>query len=180
MKPRIPRLTIAVFGVTAAFTTAQFFVPGLLEALRRQPSMITQGETWRFVTTWLVHDDGLKQIALNFPLLAIAGTLAEFAFHRRAWIGAYVLAGLTGEVAGLAWQPVGAGNSVAVLGLVGLVVGWWTCHASVPPVPRAVMPIALIALAVWLAMIHDIHGPALAVGLLAGQIAVRVPVLVRG
>jgi membrane associated rhomboid family serine protease len=177
--PRFPGLTIAVFAVTAAFTTAQFLVPGLLEALRRQPSMITDGEIWRFVTTWLVHDEGIKQIGMNFPLLAIAGTLAEFTFRRRAWIAAYVLAGLTGEMAGVFWQPIGAGNSVAVLGLVGLVAGWWSRRSSVPAVPRAVMPIALLALAVWLIFIHDIHGPALAMGLLLGQIAARMPKLVR-
>src|SRR5690606_1619972 len=59
---RIPWLTIVVFVVTAAFTAAQALMPELLPALRRQPSMVWDGQVWRFVTAWLVHDEGALQI----------------------------------------------------------------------------------------------------------------------
>jgi rhomboid protease GluP len=175
----IPWLTIAVLAVTAAVTGAQTFAPDLLPTLRRQPSMIGQGEFWRFGTAWLVHDEGLKQIGINFPMLALAGTLAEWAFERWVWVAAFVLAGLAGEVAGLFWQPVGAGNSVAVLGLVGLVAGWLSHSPGRPAVQRWGMTVSLVILAAWLIFSHDIHGPALAMGLLVGQIAVRLPNGVR-
>lgn len=179
MRLRVPWLTIAVFGVTAMVTTAQFFMPELLPVLRRQPSMLTQGEIWRFVTAWLVHDEGLKQIGFNFPLLAAAGSVAEFTFDRRAWIAAYVLAGLTGEVAGLVWQPIGAGNSVAILGLVGLVAAWWSQRPNMPRLAGVLTLVCLGAVAIGLTVILDIHGPALLVGLLFAQIVVRSPFLVR-
>lgn len=171
---RIPWLTIVVFAATAAVTAAQAIMPELLPALRRQPAMV-DGQVWRFATAWLVHDEGFKQIAINFPLLAVAGTMAEWVFERYVWLLAYALAGLAGEVAGLFWQPVGAGNSVAILGLVGLVAGWWSCLSSVPTPQRVIAALALLALAVWLTFAHDIHGPALLVGLLLGQVAMRLP-----
>ena len=176
MTRRIPWLTIVVFVVTAAFTAAQALMPELLPALRRQPSMVWDGQVWRFVTAWLVHDEGARQIAMNFPALALAGTVAEWIFQRHVWILAYGMAGLAGEVAGLFWQPLGAGNSVAILGLVGLVAGWWS-RASGKPLPqRVIAPLVLLALALWLTFARDIHGPALLVGLLLGQIAMRMPV----
>ncbi|WP_303989019.1 rhomboid family intramembrane serine protease [Devosia ginsengisoli] len=175
MNRRIPWLTIVVLAATVAVTMGQAVMPELLPALRRQPSMVVDGQVWRFATAWLVHDEGFKQIAVNFPLLAVAGTLAEWVFAPCIWLLAYVLAGLAGEVAGLFWQPVGAGNSVATLGLVGLVVGWWSYLSGGPVPQRVVTALAVLALAIWLTFAHDIHGPALLVGLLVGQVAVRLP-----
>ena len=43
----------------------------------------------------------------------------------------YLAAGLTGQVASVFWQPVGAGNSVAVCGLAGL-VAWSLRHERMP------------------------------------------------
>src|SRR4030095_15357580 len=40
----------------------------------------------------------------------------------RWWLVCYFGAGLAGELAGYAWQPRGAGNSVAVCGLAGVLV----------------------------------------------------------
>jgi len=50
----------------------------------------------------------------------IVGGAAEQVVRRRAWITAYVATGLVGQLFGQAWQPVGAGNSVAVCGLAAL------------------------------------------------------------
>ena len=58
----------------------------------------------------------------NLAFLALLGVLAERLVGPRWWLVAYFGAGLAGELAGYAWQPTGAGNSVAVCGLAGLLI----------------------------------------------------------
>src|SRR5690606_23651179 len=103
--------------------------------LQRDPSML-HGEWWRFVTTWLVLTEGWAQIAVNSIGLLILGTLAERSQGRLWWLVAYVVAGLAGEIAGLFWQPVGGGNSVAICGLIGLFSVGLTVRRDLPPPAR--------------------------------------------
>jgi membrane associated rhomboid family serine protease len=62
---------------------------------------------------------GLASPALQRRSLVIVGVPIERLFGKRRWLVLYLAGGLTGELAGYAWQPLGAGNSVAVFGLVG-------------------------------------------------------------
>jgi len=161
---RTPRLTVAVFVVTLAVTMMQLVWPEVLPALRRQPSMIAGGEVWRFVSAWLVHDEGVRQVAFNLTALAIAGTLIEFMLGGAAWLIAYVGAGLAGEISGIFWQPVGAGNSVAVCGLIGALAAWQVMRRDIPVIARLVFPPVCFAGALVLVVSSDIHGPPLLVG----------------
>ena len=160
---RLPWLTVAVFLVTTAFTAAQMVWPGVLPALQRQPSMLA-GEYWRFITAWLVHDEGARQIVFNFAALAVAGTFVELMLGRTIWVLAYVAGGLSGEIAGIFWQPFGAGNSVAVCGLIGVLAIWQLRREGVPVVARLVFPLLCFGGALVLIANHDIHGPPLLVG----------------
>ena len=67
----------------------------------------------------LVHDGGWPHLAANAAALVVVGVSVERAFGRRLWLALYLAGGLAGELAGYAWQPRGAGNSVAVCGLAG-------------------------------------------------------------
>jgi len=55
----------------------------------------------------------------NLAFLALIGVIAEQVLSRPQWLALYLAGGAAGELAGYAWQPVGAGNSVAVCGLAG-------------------------------------------------------------
>jgi len=66
-----------------------------------------------------VHDGGWPHLAANAAALVVVGVSVERAFGRRLWLALYLAGGLAGELAGYAWQPRGAGNSVAVCGLAG-------------------------------------------------------------
>ena len=55
-------------------------------------------------------------------LLALVGIAVERRHTRAEWIVLYLTAGIVGELVGLDWQPHGAGNSVAILGLAGALV----------------------------------------------------------
>ncbi|WDR04926.1 rhomboid family intramembrane serine protease [Devosia rhodophyticola] len=162
-----PWMTLGTFAATAVFAALQYAVPELAPAFQREPSMLSEGEIWRFITALLVQVDGLGQIALNLVALMVAGLYVERHYSRFLWALAYVGGGLIGETAGIFWEPVGGGNSVAVLGLVGLgLVHLWRAASPMPA--RRFWPIIGSMLAVWLTAIHNIHGPSLLFGLILG------------
>lgn len=171
----IPWLTAAVWLATAATTGAMLRDPWIASALERNGILIREGEVWRLVTAWLVETDGWTQIVVNLAGLAVFGTLAELLAGRGWWIAAYVAAGLAGEVAGLFWQPIGGGNSVAVCGLIGLFSVWQLRHQQGLGVQRYLGTVAWLGLGIWLSVQRDIHGPALVTGFVAGALAFARP-----
>ncbi|MGH7505733.1 MAG: rhomboid family intramembrane serine protease [Longimicrobiales bacterium] len=162
-------------------TASQFVWHDVLTSLRRDPAMIANAQYWRFVTAWLVHDDGLEQIVFSFTTLAILGTFAERLFGRRLWGMAYVACGLVGEVAGIFWQPVGGGNSVALCGLAGLLAVYLAARTDQPVQVRFGFPVVVLGGGILLTAMSDIHGPPLMAGILIGLIARRLrPALFGG
>jgi rhomboid protease GluP len=162
----VPAATMVVAGVTLAFAILQSMFPELIGLLQRQPTMITGHEYWRFVTALLVQSDGASQLSVNLPLLLVVGTFAEQRWRRAIWVAAYLAGGLTGEIAGIFWQPVGAGNSVAILGVAGLLLAILPQERSLPPLARYVWPAAGLVAAIVLTSIDNIHGPPLFIGAL--------------
>jgi rhomboid protease GluP len=158
-----------MFLVTAAVTLAMWRWPEIGTALERDPAML-RGEWWRFVTTWLVLTDGWTQVVVNNVALLVFGTIVERRVGRPWWIAAYVVAGLAGEVAGIYWQPVGGGHSVAICGLVGLFAISQLALEGLPLFARAGAPALCTVIALWLASRSDIHGIALAAGLLLAAV----------
>jgi hypothetical protein len=113
--------TVVVFTVTAVTSVLGLAVPGVLAALERTPQGL-HGDWWRSFTALFAQDGGALGTVSNLAFLALLGVLAERLVGPRWWLAAYFGAGLAGELAGYAWQPTGAGNSVAVCGLAGLLV----------------------------------------------------------
>jgi rhomboid protease GluP len=164
---RTPWLTLLVLVVTSVVTGAMLVRPEIGTTLQRDPAML-HGEWWRFVTTWLVLTDGWTQIALNSIALLIFGTLVERGQGRAWWIVVYVVAGLVGEIAGIFWQPIGGGNSVAICGLIGLFSVGLAARTNLPPPVRGGSFGIWGALGVWLTTRADIHGAALLAGFAVG------------
>lgn len=169
MYARLPRTTIAVFLLTAVITCVAYLHPPVIRGLERTPEIVASGEWWRLVSPILVNPDGWRQVTYNFCALAIVGTIAELTWGPRLWLLFYIVGGVTGEVAGLAWQPVGAGSSVAICGLLGAIAVWLLVRVGIG---RARFG-AFVILGFGLVLIHarDLHGPPiLATALLAGII----------
>ncbi len=145
-----PWLTIAVATVTATGLLVQELVPGTLTALERAPAAI-DGEPWRWVTSLVVQDGWLAGGVFNIAALVLAGMSVERVVSRWVWLAAYVGGGLVGQVFGHYWQPVGGGNSVAVCGLVGLLVALVALARIEGQLPRLVPPVwcGALAAAVW-------------------------------
>jgi Rhomboid family len=90
----------------------------VLDDLGRRPHELAQGQWWRLFTSLLVHDSWLA-LAFNAVLFVVVALIAERRFSRAEWLLLYFGSGVVGELAGVVWQPHGAGNSVAALGLAG-------------------------------------------------------------
>ena len=118
---RRPWLTVVMLGATAAVSIVGLLDHTVLHDLERRGGELAAGEPWRLVTSLLVHDSWLAMLA-NLVLLALVGIAVERRHPRVEWIVLYLTAGIVGELVGLDWQPHGAGNSVAILGLAGALV----------------------------------------------------------
>lgn len=169
MSRGMPWLTLAVFVLTGGVTALMLLRPDLRlgEMLERDPRML-QGEWWRFGTTWFVLTDGWMQIVVNSLGLLIYGALVERIAGRAWWIVAYIGAGLAGELAGIFWQPVGGGNSVAICGLIGLFSVWQALSPRMAGPPRVLGVVVWGGLGLWLVTHSDIHGAALVAGFVIG------------
>jgi membrane associated rhomboid family serine protease len=167
---RFPVATLAVFAVTAAASVLQALVPGMLAALERTPAGL-QGDWWRTVTSLLVQDGGVAGTVSNLAFLLVMGALAEQVVGPGRWLACYLGAGLAGELAGYAWQPRGAGNSVAVCGLAGVLV---VALAAGTALPR----LAPMAVLWWCGALLSLHWGT--VPLVAGIVGAAVVQLTPG
>jgi rhomboid protease GluP len=115
---RAPWLTAAAVATTAAVSVVGLVDRTVLHDLERRGGELADGQPWRLVTSLLVHDSWLA-LLVNLVLLGVVGVAVERRHPRVEWIVLYVAAGIAGQLVGLEWQPHGAGNSVAALGLAG-------------------------------------------------------------
>jgi rhomboid protease GluP len=165
----VPALTFGILVILVVCAAAQLRFPSLLSLSERSP-MVERGQVWRLLTAPWFQDGGLSGTMLNLILLVAIGWAAESELKRRCWIGAYVFGGLAGGVAGLAWQPIGAGNSIAVLGVAGALFAARMLRAESPRqrLHRA-WPLFVCLL---MAGLRDIHGLAALAGALTGLICI--------
>ena len=166
---RFPAVTAVVFSVTAVTSVLGLAVPAVLDALQRTPEGLG-GQWWRTFTALFVQDGGAAGTLSNLLFLLVMGALAEQFLERWQWLVCYFGAGLAGELAGYAWQPHGAGNSVAVCGLAGALV---VALLAGSPVPRLV-PMVLLYWCGALLSVRWGAGP-LVVGIVAAAAVQLVP-----
>jgi len=170
-------VTGVAWAITAAMAAWQVADPSVLDALRRDPAALRRGEWWRVLSPLLVQSDGWAQIVANLVFLAVIGYFAERRFGRARWLVLYLTGGIVGEVAGYAFEPHGAGTSVAIFGLVGGLL------AAAARDRDDVSPVAVVAGLAWIASVVglDLGGYVWAavasslVVVLATQVARRLP-----
>jgi membrane associated rhomboid family serine protease len=164
---RLPVVTVVVFVITATTSVLGLLIPGMLAALQRTPQGL-DGDWWRTVTALFVQDGGVVGTLSNLVFLLVLGVLAEQVLGAWRWLVCYFGAALVGELAGYAWQPRGAGNSVAVCGLAGALTVALLVGAGVPRV-------APVVLAYWCgALLGSRWGPGLLLAGVAGGVVVQV------
>jgi membrane associated rhomboid family serine protease len=164
-----PVVTGAVWLLTALMAAWQLVDPGVLRALDRDPQALAHGQWWRVLSPLLVQSDGWPQIVSNLLFLAAIGYFAEQRFGHRRWVVLYLTGGIVGQLAGYAWEPHGAGSSVAIFGLVGGVL------AAAAADRHSVPPLAVAAGVAWIASVAG-----LAVGGAAGAAVASSLVILVG
>lgn len=162
---KIPKVTFLIFLLTAIITGLQFFFPSLTAVLERTPEALAARQWWRLITPVFINPEGWRQIIFNFLGIAIAGTMVERLFGAGRWLILYFVGGFVGEIAGIAWRPVGAGSSVAVCGLVGALAAWMLLRKPRQPRFGGTM---LLTGSLILIVLHDNHGPSLLAGAIMG------------
>jgi membrane associated rhomboid family serine protease len=176
--PTRPLLTAAVFLVTLACGIAQLVYRPLYEHVVRDASRIDHGQWYRLLTGMFFQDGWASGLVSNLLLLAVFGTLAERVFGRRRWLVLYFACGWFGQFMSYIWlNPVGAGNSMCVAGLIG---GLATVillaphrYGVLPPVPLRITALAVPVLAVVDTILHDNHGLPCLLGVALGFLLLR-------
>jgi len=93
------------------------------------------GQWWRLVTNTFLHI-GIIHIALNMWCLWSLGALAESLYGPWTFAAVYLISGVSGSLASVAWHPYGisAGASGAIFGLAGaLIASYKLGEFSLPP-----------------------------------------------
>jgi rhomboid protease GluP len=87
--------------------------------------LTTSGEWWRLITSMFLHF-GVLHVALNMWALSGTGQLVERLYGSRYFLLLYLLAGLCGSIASVAWNPGvnSAGASGAIFGVYGALLAF--------------------------------------------------------
>ncbi len=165
---RIPPGTAILIAIAVFFAAVQELRPDWLALAERNPEKFANGEWWRIITALLAYDDGpVQKLGIVFGALGL-GLIAERRYGAAEWLIIAFLSGIVGQVIGLWWQPVGAGSSVAIAGLLGATAAWLAWPATRIPWFARSGAIVIAALAIGLTVVSDIHGPPMLVGAALG------------
>jgi rhomboid protease GluP len=167
----LPWATLLLLLAIAVPTTLQFFFPAILSLFQRDYARFIGGDWWRLLTPLFVQDSGVGGAIFNLIGLLLVGGVAEQLWDSRQVLSIFLIGGIIGEVVGLAWQPLGAGNSVGNFSLAASVAV--ACLRRRPS--RSVQIAALLGLGadVVLLVLEDIHGAAALTGAVLALILSR-------
>ncbi len=164
VQSRVPPGTAAFITIAVFIAAVQELHPEWLGLAERDPVRFAAGEWWRVVTALFAYDDGpVQKLGIVFGVLAL-GIIAERKIGTVEWLVIAFVSGLAGQIVGLWWQPYGAGSSVAVAGLLGATAVWLAWPKSGLPWFARIGAVVILALAIALIVMRDIHGPPIFVG----------------
>ena len=134
--PALAILVLVGFGVELALGVSFASPTGaqLLKAGGEFGPSFADGEWWRALTSMFLHA-GPLHLAFNMWAFYSVGPLTERVFGNRAFLAIYVLSGIGGSLASLAWSPlsVGVGASGAIFGVYGSLLAFMVLHRGVFP-----------------------------------------------
>ena len=159
---RRPLLTLGLCALLALCLVAQLAYPSLLSLFQRDVLKILEGQWWRVFTALFFQDGWVAGGVSNIFALLLIGGLAEQTLGPSEWIAVCLIGASVAECVALRWQPVGAGNSVAVCALAGGVVVSRP-YAEMKWQSRLLGLVSVVA-ALLLAVMRDIHGVAALAG----------------
>ncbi|SPL95961.1 membrane protein, Rhomboid family [[Actinomadura] parvosata subsp. kistnae] len=159
----VPVVAATLVALMVALAVVQTVFPDVVGLLERHPG----GEWWRALTALLVQSSGWFQLAFNLAALIAVAPIAERRLGGWQTALVYVVSGVSAQAVSLAaWSPEGAGNSVAICGLVGALAA----HYALRGPERALRLLALLipVAGVVLCLLTNNHGVGVVVGTLLG------------
>ncbi|MEM7051966.1 MAG: rhomboid family intramembrane serine protease [Acidobacteriota bacterium] len=132
---RAPLTTLLVMSIVAVFALELIFAflgqGGLLRDLGANfGPLVAEGQLWRLVSSMFLHG-GLFHLAVNGWALYQLGTLVELWMGKGRLLVVYVVTGVAGSIASVAWNLFGAeiprpsvGASGAIFGLLGALIAF--------------------------------------------------------
>ena len=124
-------LNVAIFGLmlTQGIHPMQPEVDDLIRWGANYGPKTTQGQWWRMFTCMFLHI-GVLHLLFNMVALWNVGAFMERLLGSTGFLVLYLLAGLLGSVASVAWNPfvVSAGASGAIFGLYGGLLAFLVRH----------------------------------------------------
>jgi membrane associated rhomboid family serine protease len=162
-RPRLTPWGAALWCAVAIPSVLQFAIPVMLQLGRRDASAV--GQWWRLLTSMFLQDGGVPGTVFNLVTLAISVVLVGAVLRGPTMIAVFVAGGLVSNLLtiGLLHQS-GAGNSMATMCLVVLATVVLKRRTEVSVIPL----VAVFAAAAALLALHDQHGFAVTLGLVAG------------
>ena len=169
---QLPYATLLLTLTIAIPTILQFFFPALLQMFERNYERFLAGDWWRIITPLFVQDGGLSGSIFNLVSLVLVGSVAERLWDSQRWLVIFFAGGILSQIVGFAWQPVGAGNSIANFSLAASIA----VFCLVRNTPRVGQGTAILSLGagVILLFLKDIHGPAMMIGAVIALILSRL------
>jgi rhomboid protease GluP len=140
--PKTP-VTVGLIAINAALLMATLVIKGDWRILIGNAQIgwgsnfgpyTTDGDWWRLLTALFVHF-GFLHLVFNMAALGVFGPLVERLYGSVNYLLIYVLAGVSGSLAGVAWHPDvnSGGASGAIVGVLGaLLAAQWRTGDSFP------------------------------------------------
>ena len=129
-------LNVVIFGIMLAWgiDPMQPAIDSLIQWGANYGPKTTQGEWWRLFTCMFLHI-GVLHLLFNMIALWNVGGFMERWLGSTSFLVLYLLAGLLGSVASVAWNPfvVSAGASGAIFGLYGGLLAFLVRHRAMQP-----------------------------------------------
>ncbi|HWV34837.1 MAG TPA: rhomboid family intramembrane serine protease [Thermomicrobiales bacterium] len=165
-----PVSSLVILLVTSGLTALQFVNEGVLRSLERHSGDLADGRFWKLFTPLFVQGDGWSGVIFNTIAFLIVAPVAERVYGRRRILLMYFIPGVIGQAAGFLWTDHGAGNSVAIAGLIGGFFVLEIVHTHRLPKVAPIVAICGLAAAVVLTGLAEMHGPPVLAGAVLGYV----------
>jgi len=121
---RTPVTTALLIAIVLVFVADVLTGLQLTQLGADQRNLVLAGQWWRPLTSMFLHG-GPLHLVLNAWVLYQLGSLCEFMLGSRQMLGVYLVSGLAGSFASLAWQTgASVGASGAIFGLMGALIAF--------------------------------------------------------
>ncbi|GGO90309.1 rhomboid family intramembrane serine protease [Wenjunlia tyrosinilytica] len=165
-----PVVSVAMVSLMAAAAVAQSVFPALVDHLEPAPG----APWWRLLTATLVQSSGGFQTLFNLAALIAVAPVAEWLLGPARRLLVYVASGPAANVvSAVGWSPRGAGDSVAICGLVGAMATLYALTGGIPALRRLVLLIPTAGAV--LCLLANNHGVGVLAGCALGAVLVMRP-----